>query len=131
MKNAVASGLLGILLFFAACDPCKECDEPVKKSIPPVITTMEPYSITATSAISGGVITYDGGSPVLKKGLIWSLDPNPDISLTTKASYVSDFTSFIHTIRNLTPATSYYVRAYAENAIGVGYGQVLQFTTLP
>jgi hypothetical protein len=31
---------------------------------------------------------------------------------------------------NLEPETEYYVRAYARNQIGIGYGQVLSFTTL-
>ena len=93
----------------------------------PEISTMEAYSITATSAVSGGVISFDGGSPLLMKGLMWST--NRYLSTYATAGYVSEYMSFIHTMRNLSPSTTYYVRAYAENALGKGYGQIVQFTT--
>jgi len=48
-------------------------------------------------------------------GLCWSINQNPTIS----DNHTNDFTS---PLTNLTPNTNYYIRAYATNALGTGYG---------
>ena len=37
--------------------------------------------------------------------------------------------SFSSTMTNLNHSTTYYVRAYASNSLGTGYGNTLQFST--
>ncbi|HUX97620.1 MAG TPA: FISUMP domain-containing protein [Bacteroidales bacterium] len=94
----------------------------------PTLTTAVVTSITQTSAKSGGNITSNGGATVTASGVCWSINPSPDItgSHTTDGSTTGIFTS---TITGLTPGTPYYVRAYATNSAGTGYGQEETFVT--
>lgn len=95
----------------------------------PILTTTSINTITQTSASSGGEVTNDGGNPVTGRGICWSTSPNPTISLSTKTSNGSGTGTFTSSISNLTANTKYYVRAYATNSKGTGYGNELSFTT--
>ena len=94
----------------------------------PTITTIAASSITATTAISGGTITNDGGAAVIARGVCWSTSPNPTISdnYTFDGTGIGNFTS---NITGLTAGITYYVRAYATNAGGTAYGNEILFTT--
>lgn len=94
----------------------------------PTITTNEIISITSNSAVSGGDIVSDGGSPIIQKGVCWSTQPNPNISSNTTQDG-SGGALFSSNINGLTPATTYYIRAYAINSGGVNYGNELTFIT--
>jgi len=100
--------------------------------IPTLTATTPVTKIIATTATSGGVITDDGRSPILTRGICWSTYSNPTIALTTKTvdNSSSAIGSFIADMKGLTSATTYYVRSYATNAVGTGYGSQVQFTTL-
>ncbi|MCX6247136.1 MAG: lamin tail domain-containing protein [Bacteroidetes bacterium] len=93
------------------------------------ITTSPVTGITSTTAISGGNVVSDGGSPILSRGVCWSTSSNPTItdSHTTDPGTLGVYTS---NLTGLLPSTSYHVRAYATNAIGTGYGSDVAFTTL-
>ena len=98
----------------------------------PTVSTLNITNITQTSASSGGNVTAQGSSAVTARGVVWGTMPNPTITnnegLTNDGVGTGNFTS---NIAGLTSSTNYYVRAYATNSHGTGYGQVLQFTTLP
>jgi hypothetical protein len=97
---------------------------------PPTLTTTPVTNITTTTAESGGNITADGGSPITARGICWGILPNP----TTANSHTTDGTEmgiFTSSLTALTPNTSYYVRAYATNAVGTSYGDAISFTSLP
>lgn len=91
-----------------------------------ITTTM--VSTESTVAYSGGNITRDGDSPITQRGVCWSTHPNPTTSdnMTKDGSGSGVYKS---TLVNLTPSTTYYVRAYAKNAKGTFYGDEQQFTT--
>jgi hypothetical protein len=92
------------------------------------LTTQPISNIQQTSVVSGGVILFDGGSPVLERGVCWAISPSP----TTSSFKTSDGTgsgSFTSNISGLLPGTMYYLRAYARNANGTWYGQELNFTS--
>jgi uncharacterized protein (TIGR02145 family) len=95
----------------------------------PTITTTAITSITTTSSTSGGNITSVGGAPITARGVVWSTTTNPTIALITKTSDGTGTGSFTSTLTNLTPKTTYYVRAYATNSAGTGYGNEISFTT--
>ena len=100
----------------------------VTSTAAPAVTTTPISNITASSAVSGGNITYDGGGSITVRGVCWSITPEPDLG----DSFTSDGTgsaSFSSTMTNLTPATTYYVRAYAKNSAWTVYGEQLSFTT--
>lgn len=94
----------------------------------PQLTTTAISSITGTTATSGGNITYNGGAAVTARGVCWSTNPSPTLS----NSYTSDGSgtgSFTSNLTGLSLGTTYYVRAYATNAVGTTYGNELSFTT--
>jgi len=94
----------------------------------PVLTTTDVTSITATTAISGGNITSNGGYTVTVRGVCWNTTGNPTTSnsKTTDGSGNGIFTS---SITGLAVNTTYYVRAYATNSVGTAYGFEVSFTT--
>jgi RecA/RadA recombinase len=95
----------------------------------PVLTTDSIISITQTEAISGGNVTFDGNSEVTTRGICWSTNPNPTSDLATKTEDGTGPGTYISNITGLNPSTLYYVRAYAINTTGVGYGNQRSFTT--
>lgn len=94
----------------------------------PVVTTAAVANVSANSATCGGNVTADGGSVVTARGVCWSTTENPTVSdsHTTDGSGVGNFNS---TITGLVANTTYYVRAYATNAIGTAYGESVSITT--
>lgn len=94
----------------------------------PVVTTAAVANVSANSATGGGNVTADGGSVVTARGVCWSTTENPTVndSHTTDGSGVGNFNS---NITGLTANTTYYVRAYATNAIGTAYGESVSITT--
>lgn len=94
----------------------------------PTLTTTSIKNITLSSALSGGNITSDGGSPLTSRGVCWSSSANPTIS-NNKTFDGSGIGLFSSSITGLTPNTTYYIRAYATNSIGTGYGNEIKFTT--
>ena len=94
----------------------------------PSLTTRELLNITNTTATGGGSITNDGGSSITAKGICWGTSPNPTTSnsKTTDGTGTTTFTSFI---TGLSASVTYYVRAYAINSTGTGYGNQQSFTT--
>ncbi|TCC96045.1 fibrobacter succinogenes major paralogous domain-containing protein [Pedobacter hiemivivus] len=98
----------------------------------PTITTLPVTDITSMTALSGGDITDDGGSPVTARGIRWSVngDPidDPSATMTNDGSGVGVFPS---SLVGLLSNTTYYVRAYAVNSQGTVYGNLIQFTTAP
>ncbi len=97
------------------------------RDLPTVFTTAA-SSIQPTSATCGGNVTSDGGATVTARGVCWSTSQNPTIedSHTIDGNGTGIFTS---NITNLSPATQYYVRAYATNIWGTAYGNGVSFIT--
>jgi uncharacterized protein (TIGR02145 family) len=114
-----------IILHLANCGS----DDPVSSKTVPVLSTTTVTKITETTAQSGGTITSEGGATVTVRGVCWSTNVSPTVAdyTTTNAAGIG---SFISSLTGLTGGTIYYVRAYAINSIGTGYGNVESFTSL-
>ena len=95
----------------------------------PTLTTTVASSIASTTATSGGNITNDGGSAVTVRGVCWGTTSNPTIanSKTSDGKGIGNFTSSLSGLRE---NTTYYLRAYATNGAGTGYGNEVMFKTL-
>jgi hypothetical protein len=94
----------------------------------PTITTNSITSITQTSATSGGNISSDGGSSITSRGVCYASYQNPTLS----DNYIqpgSGTGSYSTSITNLNPNSTYYVRAFAVNNLGTGYGNQYSFST--
>lgn len=96
---------------------------------PKQLTTTTISAITYFTASSGGSITNDGGHPITARGVCWSTSPHPTIanSLTTDGSGVGTYSS---SLTGLLAGTTYYVRAYATNSDGTGYGNEITFSSV-
>ena len=94
----------------------------------PTVTTGAVSGIMDTKATCGGTVTANGYSAVTLRGVCWSTVPSPTVgdSHTNAGTGTGAFTS---TLTNLTPNTTYYVRAYATNSVGTAYGTEVNFTT--
>lgn len=94
----------------------------------PTLATNSISNITSNSASSGGSISSDGGSSILQKGVQWSLDSgfNTIEGSTNNGTGSGSFSSLI---TGLNCGSTYYVRSYATNSIGTGYGNPINFAT--
>jgi uncharacterized protein (TIGR02145 family) len=113
--------LLSIL--FIKCTP--ETVDPVS----PKLTTSNVSSITANSATSGGSISDEGGASVTSRGVCWNTSSGPTTS-NNKTSDGSGPGSFTSSLTGLNSGITYYVKAFATNSAGTGYGNEVSFTTL-
>lgn len=95
----------------------------------PTIITSTISSILQTSAVSGGKIESDGSSKITAKGVCWSKITNIPTVVNAKTIDNTDNGTFTSSLTSLEQNTTYYVRAYATNVAGIGYGQVISFTT--
>lgn len=94
----------------------------------PTVVTALPGSITPSSAGVGGQVTVSGTN-VTERGVLYSTNPVVTIVSGTKLLLGAGTGSYSTTLANLSQATTYYVRAYAINSAGTGYGNTLNFTT--
>lgn len=96
----------------------------------PVVQTSSAVGCSYTTADVYGEVVSDGGFSVSQRGFVWSTDPSPTTSLSTKTKDGSGTGSFDSTISGLTQGTKYYYRAYATNSMGTAYGEEYSFTTI-
>ena len=130
MKKIILT-LTAIILFFAGCkkDDVFEGGEIGYKF---TVTTKDVTDITYNSAKCEGaveLIASNAEMAVTACGVCWSTSENPTINDNRTTDSIGAGT-FISNITNLTPTTTYYVRAYATNEKGTIYGEQKTFTTL-
>ena len=99
------------------------------QAVATLATTTAASSITITSAISGGNITYNGGATVTASGVVWSTSASPTVELSTKTTDGTANGTFTSSITSLSPGTLYYVRSYATNSVGTSYGEQISFNS--
>lgn len=104
------------------------CKKEPPKTIPTVETTIA-INITSTTALGGGTVSDDGGDPVTTRGVCWGIIQSPTI-LCDKTVDGSGLGSFISSLTDLSAYTTYYMRAYATNTFGTGYGEVIPVSTM-
>lgn len=124
MKNLKI--ILTALFIFLMVLACKKEDPPG----PPALTTEPVSGITYSGAITGGIITDDGGEAVTARGVCWSTSSTPTTA-DNKTEDGAGSGSFTSEIIDLDPETPYYVRAYAVNSVGTSYGNEVSFTSEP
>jgi uncharacterized protein (TIGR02145 family) len=115
--------ILLALMTTLVIDSCK------KEENVPVVSTSEITNILGTSANAGGTITNEGTGTVLFRGVCWSTGTKPTLA-DSKTIDGAGAGTFLSNITDLNGATIYYVRAYATNNVGTGYGMTMSFTTM-
>jgi len=92
------------------------------------VATSPVSEVGFTSATCGGIVQGDSLYH-LERGVCWSTTDSPDTS-GSHAANGGGIGLFTSVITNLTPGTTYWVRAYAINFLTVQYGNAIPFTTL-
>lgn len=95
----------------------------------PTLTTAAITVITGNSATGGGNVTVAGGADVTARGVCFGKNHNPTVS-DSKTANGTGTGAFISALSGLKGHTVYYIRAYATNSAGTGYGPEVTFTTL-
>jgi uncharacterized protein (TIGR02145 family) len=131
MKKILSlSNLLKISSVLSLCLLCIACHKDKTNSDVALIRTGDISELTPVTAISGGEVLDEGAFPVFTRGVVWGLTKNPTIDehegITSDGLGIGTFSSEID---GLTPNTIYFIRAYAINNSGTGYGQNISVTT--
>lgn len=95
----------------------------------PTVTTAVVSSITGFTATVGGEVTSDGGLAITSRGICWSLTANPTLS-NNILNIGTGVGSFSSSLTGLNSGTTYNLRSFAVNDLGVSYGPNVIFTTL-
>lgn len=121
------SSVLLISLYLSAVVFLSGCK---KDPVLPTVSTVAPAEVTSTSAVAGGNVLSDGRAAITERGICWSESANPTVDDNKKIVNESGTGVFSVDITGLEKATTYHVRAFAVNSVGISYGEDLQFTTL-
>ena len=113
--------LIALAMLLVSCKP------EVEK---PTVVTKSVGEVTKTSAKVVGQVAADGGAEVTERGICWSTDGTPTILDFRVKDTEGGLGSYEILFKDLVPNTQYYVRAYATNEAGTGYGDEKTFTTL-
>ena len=114
-KNAAGISYGGVKQFTA-----------INYNIPSVVTRS--VTTSYTSATLNGEVVASGNQDVIERGFCYGKYPMPTID-STSVVVGSGLGKFNKNIQNLQDFTTYYVRAYAVNSVGVAYGNQVQFKT--
>ena len=96
----------------------------------PGVITAEVTDITVTTATSGGFIEDVGGQEVIDRGIVWGKSDN--LTIQNNEGITSEGAGdghFVSKLENLTPASTYFVRAYAITNEDVYHGTFRLFKT--
>lgn len=89
------------------------------------------YNDTRISVTLSGSIIDTGLENPYERGFTFSINRNPNGQYPLRTSEIGSFgiSNFTHTLEGLYPDTTYYVRSYATNSFGSGYGTEITVTT--
>ena len=93
----------------------------------PVMGETEISDVTFNSAIVSGEIIRSGGKTVCSRGVVYGVAANPTIENATKIMITNPETSLSCFLGGLEKNTIYYARPFAENELGVSYGEEVSF----
>lgn len=105
-------------------DGCAPCGAPPTPAI--VTTDTVVTNIVINTATVKGLAS---GSNITTRGFCYGTTPNPNLDNDNVVNVGAGSGSFTGNLTGLSPATTYYVRAFATNAAGDAYGNQATFTT--
>lgn len=102
------------------------------RMIAPTVTTQAGSNVQSTTATGNGTITSTGGVNASAWGVCYKTSSGCTISDSVAAGSGSGGTgAFTASMTGLSPGTTYYIKAYATNAAGTGYGSEVTILTKP
>ena len=125
MKKKLWFYLLMLLLLISL----SHCED-MPTNVVPTVETKPVTDIKFGTAKSGGNISDDGGAFITRKGVCWDLTSG--LSLDNCVGFSLNgpgMCNYISTISGLEEGKTYFVRAYATNSEGTGYGASENFMT--
>jgi len=108
---------------------CVAPPPPAPVAVLPTVITTPISSIFETTAAGGGEVTSDGGAQVTSRGVVWDTVQNPTLPTDPHTTDGSGTGGFSSSLTPLVANTTYYVRAYAINSVGLVYGVQVTFVT--
>ena len=103
------------------------CVSEVEKA---TVETRKVIDVTSNSAKVVCNVSDDGGAEVSLRGVCWDTICNPVIATASSMGAGSGIGNYECEINGLNSNTTYYVKAYATNSVGVSYGEEVSFNTL-
>lgn len=95
-----------------------------------VCVTSDVFGVTPWSAIASGYLSGNGGDIVSEVGFCISESSNPTVNDIKYIYSKTNSKEFKIRLNNLTPGRRYYLRAFAKNSKGYGYGNEVTINTL-
>ena len=95
----------------------------------PEVSAVAVSTIRSKSAGVTANVTSKGNGTLFESGILCSANRIPTLENSTKYDAGKSISISLR-VKNLTPMSTYYVRAYARNERGTVYGEVAEFTTL-
>jgi|GEM_PF-974505 len=120
--------ILQLTLFIAATVMLR-CSDDDKPQVIPVVATLAASDITPGSVVLNGKITDDGNATITETGFVYSNAVSTPTVADDKVELNDIDGEFSTLLEGLNSGTIYYIRAYATNGIGTGYGDVINVTT--
>ena len=89
---------------------------------PPVVVSSPEANVSFNSADLGGNVTNDGGSTVTQRGIVWDVNPDPELQPSKTIVPMGSGTGIFgpQTV-SLPSASTIYFEAYATSAAGTAY----------
>jgi hypothetical protein len=97
--------------------------------VPPELKTEEPKNISIGNgtAVFNGTIVDAGDPAYTERGFVWGHDHNPTVENDNKEAVAGNGVgAFSIKVAELKMNTVYYIRAYAINEAGIGYGNEIK-----
>jgi len=121
-------GLMVIGLPLMVSIGCKKSDSAPPPTAPAVSTTAL-TNVTTSGATTGGTILTNGNATITQSGIVWSkTNAMPTLTDSVIASTATNG-SFTTNLTGLDFNRTYYIRAFATNSLGTGYGAVVTLNT--
>ena len=95
----------------------------------PQMSTPQISSISAISAWARDIMNHTGGVFPSTYGFAWNTEPTPLWNQHSTLVGLGTLSSFNSKMMGLNYSTTYYVRAYGINTVGIGYSPEVSFTT--
>jgi hypothetical protein len=93
----------------------------------PEVTTKDVTPISQTIISCGGTITNTGNSTITGRGILVSTNTPPTHENSTVISEATNINNYTLQATDLEVETTYYIRAFATNAIGTSYGSIKEY----
>ena len=125
-----ASSSLSVVAQDGLTNPSNVSKAPSAAAGVPIVVTDTRFARGATMAFGRIESATANGASITKRGFCLSESPEPTVDDIVSTKTLSN-SGTIYYFENLKPCTLYYMRAYATNSNGTGYGSVIKFYTIP